>query len=99
MLNPPKNYIPSTTAGKVWDLCVLKPQGRPAYASAIEGVLTHEDHVTIFTFEIHMGRGNHPATRVNIQAPATAKRKAAALEQLKTQLVEAGLAASTEPVA
>ena len=87
------SYIPSATPGKVWNLSVIKPQGRPAYAAATEGVLEGG----AFTFEIHLGRGNHPATRVAIQRPVTAKRRAAALEQLKTGLSAAGLTASTTP--
>jgi hypothetical protein len=90
-----KTYLPSSTPGKVWSIYTYKPEGRPAYASACEGVLGDG----FFTTEIHLGTPSHPATRVSIQAPATAKRKAAALEQLKIQLVEAGLAASTVPVA
>ena len=94
-MSNPKIYIPSTTPGKVWSIYTYKPERGPAYASACEGVLGDGS----FTTEIHLGVASHPATRVSIQAPATAKRKAAALEQLKTQLVEAGLAASLDPVA
>ena len=93
-MNSPKVYIPSTTPGKVWSIYTYKPERGPAYASACEGVLGDG----FFTTELHLGVASHPATRVSIQAPATAKRKAAALEQLKTQLVEAGLAASLDPV-
>jgi|GEM_PF-5427445 len=89
-----KTYLPSARSGLTWQLYVYKPQGRPAYATANEGRYEVADGVTFFTSTLHLDRVRHPATRVDIQGPATAKKKAAALEQLKQQLLEAGLIAA-----
>jgi hypothetical protein len=90
-------HLPSTTTGKVWRIDTYKPQGRPAYATASEGELKTERGWQSFSCMID-GSPTHPATKVPIEGPATAKKKAAALEQLKKQLVEAGLAASATPL-
>lgn len=86
MATPIRTTLPNTNPGKTWRLSAYTfgPQG----AWAVEGVQTP----TSFTFEITPGSGSHPATVAAIAKPATAKRKKAAIEQLKQQLIEAGLA-------
>lgn len=91
-------YLPSANEGKTWRLDAFKPQGRPAYACAKEGELKTENGWQAFTCIFDFSA---PAayTRVPIQGPATAKKKAAAIAQLIEQLKEAGVLAIAEPIA
>lgn len=68
-------YIPSTSAGKTWRAYIYKPQGRAAYASAIEGVASGSS----FTFELY---GSSKTARVNLPGRATDKAKRAAMLEL-----------------
>ena len=88
MKNEQPIYAPATTAGGVWRLETYKPQGRPAFAYATFGELKTEDGYQCF---MHMEEDFKPAyTRVAIEGAATAKKKAAAIEQLIQQLKAAG---------
>jgi hypothetical protein len=91
MSYPEKATLQSSDPRKVWKLSVYKPQGRPAYATAIEGVVESSGGVEFFTFAIHLGRSSHPAARVDIIGPATKKKREAAMKVLEAQLREAGL--------
>lgn len=41
-------YLRSSTPGKTWSFYAYKPQGRPAYVAATEGVLSDEHGFTSF---------------------------------------------------
>jgi hypothetical protein len=97
MANEQPIYIPSTTPGKVWRVHTHKPQGRPAYASATEGELKTENGWQSFSCLIDF-KAAVPYTRVAIQGPATAKKKAAAIKQLTEQLQAAGVTQIEAPV-
>ena len=81
-------YIPATTAGKTWRVETHKPQGRPAYATAGEGELEINNDWVIFKCQMVFDKPAY--TRVPIEGPATAKKKAAAIAQLIQQLKDAG---------
>lgn len=86
-----KIYVPSKVNPSLhWSIYVHKPDRGPAYAAAIAGELKEMDGWKSFTFKIDF-EPRHPATRVQITGPATAKKKLAALEQLQNQMREANL--------
>ena len=93
MSYPEEATFQSSNPGKVWRLSVCKPQGRPAYATAIEGVMESHHGAEIFTVSIYPGRPSHLAARVGITGPATQKKREAAMKALEAQLREAGLLA------
>ncbi len=81
------HYIPSVTPGHHWSIYVYKPQGRPAYACAVEGVL--EDTGTSFqSFTTMLFQSRQ--RRVQLNGNNTAKNRAHALAVLHADMVEAG---------
>jgi hypothetical protein len=88
-----ETFIPSATPGHSWQVSVIKPQGRPAFACAIHGVLKHEQNCRSFAWANSLSEFSKPdpATRVQITGPATARKKLAAVQQLQQQLRDAGL--------
>jgi hypothetical protein len=86
-----KIYVPSKVDPSLhWSIYVHKPDRGPAYAAAIAGELNQDDGWQSFKFKIDFA-ARHPATKVEITGPATAKKKLAALEQLQNQMREADL--------
>ena len=84
-------YIPSTAplasyADKdalrmEWAVCVHKPQGRPAYATAMEGARSASG-----SFQT-CHPGSRSSARAPITGPATLKKKKAALRAVLEELV------------
>lgn len=92
MSYPEEVTLQSNDPRKVWKLSVYKPQGRPAYATAIEGeVDTSAAGYSVFRFELDPTKLSRTATKVAINGPATKKKREAALRILEVQLREAGL--------
>jgi hypothetical protein len=80
-------YLDSTTPGMVFHVYVYKPQGRPPYAYAVEGVFTqHSDTMSCFSCELCAARTH----RVNLKGNNTAKNAAVAMVQLTSELREKG---------
>lgn len=88
-----KTYIPSTTEGKTWSVFVHKPQGRPAYASAIEGESKDEGGFHSFSFMMFQAR----QYTVHLEGNNTAKNRAKALHTLRTQMVDAEVISPDAP--
>lgn len=86
-------YVPSTTEGKTWSVSVYKPQGRPAYATAVEGVSKNEGGFHSFSFMLFEARQYN----VPLGGNNTAKNRAKAFDQLRTVMVEAGVIDSDAP--
>ena len=82
-------YLPSTRDGKTWSIYTHKPDGRPAYAYAVEGILEQEDgRMRSFTTEL-FGSDRH--VREDIPGRATAKAKEAAVARLIARMTDDGL--------
>lgn len=82
-------YIPSATPGKTWSIDVVKPQGRPAFVSAIEGELEQPQPGSMFRgFSFMLGTAR--TRRLSIVGAATAKKKTAAIEEMVATLRTAG---------
>ena len=86
---PADLYIPSATPGKTWSISIVKPQGRPAFVSAIEGELEQPREGSTFRgFSFMLGTCR--TRRALIEGAATAKKKAAALESMVASMRAAG---------
>lgn len=81
-----KEYVASTTPGKTWSVYVHKPQGRPAYACAVEGTLKNEGSFRSFSFMMFQAR----TMQVPLKGNNTAKNRMVALTALREMMVEAG---------
>lgn len=81
-----KNYLESTTPGMTWSLSVFKPDGRPAYAYAVEGKLTIEPG-RLHSFETIFG-GPETSRQVRVMLPGnnTLKNRAEAMTALLGKL-------------
>lgn len=88
-----KTYIPSTTEGKTWSVFVHKPQGRPAYASAIEGERRDEGGYHSFSFMMFQAR----QYTVPLEGNNTLKNRTLALHKLREQMVADGVIAPDAP--
>lgn len=88
-------YFPSTVPGKHWHVYTYKPDGRPGYATAVEGKYSvHEGHAS---FEV-----TYPTDRilrVDIAGRMTQKAKLNAVNAAVNTLKERGLIANdAEPI-
>ena len=83
-------YIPSTTPGMTWSVYTYKPQGRPGYACASEGVYEPAGDgksFSSFTTVLFQDR----VIREDVQGRMTVKARNAALHRLFSRMVEAGM--------
>ena len=84
-------FIPSSRSGKTWSVSFFKPQGRPGYASAIEG--EYEPYDGGHTFRFALFSAETRSFKKTVDGVCTAKKKAAAVEALIASLKEQGLLA------
>jgi hypothetical protein len=83
-------YIPSTAPGKTWNVYFYKPQGRPAYVTAVEGEYEANDNgFSSFKFVMFQNR----SVKEPITGPATDKKKKAAFDSLVAKMKADGLIA------
>jgi hypothetical protein len=84
---PSELNVPSIiTPGKVFKISSFKPQGRPAYVSAVEGTLEFTNGFEGFSYILHSARRH----TVPLQGNNTQKNRDVALKQLLADLKEAG---------
>lgn len=81
-------YLPSTTPGMTWSVYTYKPDGRPGYACASEGVYEVGDNgFNSFTTRLFQDR----VIRENIPGRMTVKNRNAGLKVLIDKMTEAGM--------
>ncbi len=78
-------YIPSTSAGKVWRAYIYKPEGKAAYAYAIEGTPTPGGG-----FSTRFGLNGDRQIKLTIEGTATLKRKREALHTIVKSMLANG---------
>ena len=99
MSYPERATLQSSDPRKMWELSIYKPQGRPAYATAIEGEVDYSNGYRVFRFMLDPTKLSRAATKVAINGPATKKKREAAIAALEVQLREAGLLAKPDALA
>ncbi len=79
-------YIPSTTPGMTWSIATYKPQGRPGYAVASEGVREEGIDGGFSSFTVRMFQDR--VKREPVEGRMTVKSRNAALVRLFNRLRE-----------
>ena len=83
-------YIPSTTPGMTWSVYTYKPDGRPGYACASEGVYEPAgdgEQFSSFTTRLFQDR----VIRMPIAGRMTVKNRNAGLKALFDKMTEDGM--------
>lgn len=87
-------YVKSTKEGYHWNLYTYKPQGRPGYAMAVEGVLENVEGGAFQSFTYVMFKNRQ--VMVPVVGRMTVKNRNAALYALWCKMHEDKLIADTE---